>query len=35
MMETLATLSGMIWKPSQVPLPRISRMEAIRVAVRV
>ena len=25
----------MIWKPSQVPLPRISRMEAIRVAVRV
>ena len=35
MMETLATLSGITWKPSHVPLPRISRMDAIRVAVRV
>ena len=34
-MLILAMLSGRTWKPSQVPLPRISRMEAISTTVRV
>ena len=30
-----STFSGMSWMPSQVPLPMISRMEAINTMVRM